>query len=164
MITLLRTSNIDPDFTTLVRLLDDELALTEGEEHAFYAKYDSIENIRYAVLAYCGKEPVGCGAIKNYAPGVMEIKRMFTLPSHRGKGIAAQVLAELEKWAQEITCFYLILETGKNNARAITLYRKNGYELIDNYAQYAGVASSVCFKKALVAEGQKYPVNNNPTL
>lgn len=33
----------------------------------------------------------------------MEVKRMFTVSSKRGKGYAGLVLAELEKWAAEFS-------------------------------------------------------------
>jgi GNAT superfamily N-acetyltransferase len=90
---------------------------------------------------------VGCGAIKEYAPNTMEIKRMYTLPESRGKGIASKVLTELEIWAAELSYEKCILETGKKQPEAIGLYKKNGYKLIPNYGQYAEIENSVCFEK-----------------
>ena len=55
----------------------------------------------------------------------------------------------MEKWAVELKFTSLIMETAKVNARAVGLYLKNGYEIIPNYGQYAGVESSVCMKKDL---------------
>ena len=77
----------------------------------------------------------------------MEIKRMFTLAGSRGKGLASLVLKELESWAAEMLYEKCILETGKKQPEAIRLYQKNGYKLIPNYGQYAGVENSVCFEK-----------------
>ena len=79
----------------------------------------------------------------------MEVKRMYTLPDFRGKGIATIVLQELEKWAKELRMEKCMLETGKRQPEAIALYTKNGYRLIPNYGQYAGVENSVCFEKLL---------------
>ena len=42
-----------------------------------------------------------------------------------------------------------ILETGKRQPDAIALYKKNGYNLIENYGQYIGMENSVCFEKLL---------------
>jgi len=81
----------------------------------------------------------------------MEVKRMYTLPESRGKGISSKVLGELEKWATELSCKKCILETGKKQPEAIGLYKKNGYEVIPNYGQYAGIENSVCFEKDLKA-------------
>lgn len=72
---------------------------------------------------------------------------MFTLPIGRGKGIASLILAELETWAVELGYSTCILETGFNQPEAIALYQKNGYNRIDNYGQYAGVETSLCFEK-----------------
>jgi GNAT superfamily N-acetyltransferase len=99
------------------------------------------------VVAYEDMQAVGCGAIKEFAPGVMEVKRMYTLPAYRGKGIAAKVLGALEGWAAELGCEKCVLETGKRQPEAIALYEKSGYQMIPNYGQYVGVENSVCFEK-----------------
>jgi GNAT superfamily N-acetyltransferase len=88
--------------------------------------------------------------MKLFQPGVMEIKRMYTLPEFRGNGAATEILAELEKWAVEIRIDRTILETGKEMRSAVELYRKNGYIVIPNYGQYKDVASSICSKKDLI--------------
>ena len=150
-IDLKRTTSDDPGFVSLVRLLDAELAVRDGADHAFYAQYNSIDAIRHAVLALDGKTPVGCGAIKEYAPGTMEVKRMFVLQERRGAGVATQVLAELERWAGELGASRCILETGRKQPEAIALYTKNGYTPMPNYGQYAGVTNSVCFEKVFGA-------------
>jgi GNAT superfamily N-acetyltransferase len=98
---------------------------------------------------YESEKAVGCGAMKEFEPGVMEIKRMFTLPGSRGKGIATRILAELEKWAAELLIEKCILETGKRQSEAVELYKKNAYNIIPNYGQYAGVENSLCFEKKL---------------
>jgi GNAT superfamily N-acetyltransferase len=74
---------------------------------------------------------------------------MYTLPDHRGKRIAAEILTELEHWARELNYTACILETGKKQPEAIRLYERSGYTLIPNYGQYAGVENSVCMKKVL---------------
>lgn len=149
MIYLKRTNSDNPDFITLVRLLDADLAIRDGEEHAFYAQYNKIDSIKHVVLAYESGMPLGCGAIKEFEPGTMEVKRMFVSPEGRKKGIATQLLAELEDWARELSYNRCILETGLKQPEAIGLYRKNDYGQIPNYGQYAGVENSVCFEKQL---------------
>ena len=144
-----RTDATHPDFIALVRRLDAELAERDGAEHSFYARYNTIGGIKYAVVAYENERPIGCGAIKEYRPGTMEVKRMYTLPEARGKGIAAQILTELENWAGELSCEKCVLETGKRQPEAIRLYEKSGYRPIPNYGQYVGVENSVCFEKLL---------------
>ncbi len=149
MIKLLRTDSSHSDFVALVRELDRDLAIRDGEDHAFYAQFNKIDAIKHVVVAYIDGNPVGCGAIKAYSEGVTEVKRMFTNPNLRAKGIASSVLKELEKWAIELGYSSCILETGVKQPEAIALYTKNDYRLIPNYGQYENVADSVCFEKLL---------------
>ncbi|MDB5252773.1 MAG: family N-acetyltransferase [Flaviaesturariibacter sp.] len=149
MITIKRTDSTHPDFISLVRLLDADLALRDGSEHSFYAAFNKIDTIRHCVVAYRNEIPVGCGAIKLWEPGSLEVKRMYTMPEQRGAGIASAVLGELERWARELGASACVLETGKKQPEAIALYRKNGYAQIPNYGQYAGIENSVCFEKRL---------------
>jgi GNAT superfamily N-acetyltransferase len=149
MTKIIRTNSEHSDFIALVRLLDADLAQRDGKEHSFYAQYNKIAMIKHAVVAYENNKPVGCGAMKEFVPGTMEVKRMYTLPEYRGKGIAKRILAELEKWAGELSYSKCILETGKRQPEAITLYTKSGYKPIPNYGQYVGVENSVCFEREL---------------
>jgi len=148
-ITIIRTDSANEDFRRLVMALDKDLAERDGAEHSFFAQFNKIDHIRYVVVAYDSSEAVGCGAIKEYAPGIMEIKRMYVLPGKRGAGIASLVLKELEQWAMELNYSSCILETGWKQPEAIQLYKKNAYYVIPNYGQYATVESSVCFEKVL---------------
>ena len=154
MITLIRTNSDNPDFVALVRLLDAYLAVQDGDEHSFYDQFNKITRIKYVVVAYADEKPIGCGAIKEFAPNVMEVKRMYVSPEGRNQGIATKVLAELEKWAAELSYTKCVLETGKRQPEAIALYKKNGYRQIPNYGQYIGVENSVCFEKELTAKQQ----------
>ena len=149
MATIKRTTSDDPDFQTLVVLLDRDLAIRDGDEHDFYHQFNKIDSIKHAVVAYIGGVPVGCGAFKEYESGTVEIKRMYTLPKHRGKRIAAEILTELEHWAAELHYTACILETGKKQPEAIRLYERSGYSLTPNYGQYAKVENSVCMMKGL---------------
>jgi GNAT superfamily N-acetyltransferase len=149
MIKLIRTNSTNNDFIELVKLLDADLAIKDGKDHSFYAQFNKIAKIKHVVVAYENEKPIGCGAIKEYQPGSMEVKRMFTVPEKRGKGVAASILKELENWASELKYTTCVLETGKKQPEAISLYLKNGYKIIPNYGQYIGIDNSVCFNKAL---------------
>ncbi len=148
-IKLIRTDSDNNDFVSLVKLLDADLAIRDGSEHDFYAQFNKIDKIKYVVLGYEGNKAVSCGAIKEYSTATMEVKRMYTLPEYRGKGYASLLLAELERWAKELGYKSCILETGLKQPEAIAVYKKNNYQIIPNYGQYAGVENSVCFEKVL---------------
>jgi len=146
---IIRTNSDDPDFIALVKQLDAYLRIIDGDEHPFYAQYNKLDKIRHVIVIYENNEAIACGAMKEFEPGTMEIKRMFTAPSARGKGIAGTVLKELEKWAAELSYDRCILETGKRMDEAVRLYPRNGYKIIENYGPYAGVENSLCFEKNL---------------
>ena len=133
---LVRTNSDNKNFIELVKHLDAYLAEKDGEEHAFYSQFNKINILKQVLIAYEDDKPVSCGAIKEFAPGIMEVKRMYTLPTARGKGMATIVLAELEKWAAALQNHKCVLETGKRQPEAIALYEKNGYHIIPNYGQY----------------------------
>lgn len=152
MITLIRTYSENQDFIKLVRLLDAGLAIVDGDDHSFYSQFNKIDMIRYVVVAYENEKPVGCGAIKEFEPGTMEVKRMYVNPDTRKKGIASMILNELERWSLELSCSKCLLETGKRQPEALGLYKKNGYKQINNYGQYTGVENSVCFEKILIID------------
>lgn len=149
MITCTRTDSGNTDFQTLVRALDKDLRIRDGEDHSFFAQFNKIDAIKHVVVAYENETPVGCGAIKAYSDDTMEVKRMFVPLEFRGRGIASVVLKELETWAKELNMQKCILETGEKQPEAIRLYHKNNYKVIPNFGQYADVESSVCFEKVL---------------
>ena len=152
MISLLRTDSAHPDFITLVKMLDADLAVRDGEDTIFYASLNKTDAIRHVIVAYVNEQPVGCGAIREFDAGTMEVKRMFTLPATRGKGVATRVLNELQNWSKELGYEKCILETGKRQPEAIALYLKNGFVIIPNYGKYVGIENSVCFEKVLKKE------------
>lgn len=149
MITLKRTNSDDIDFINLVSLLDKDLAIRDGEDHAFYNQFNKTDKIKHTIVYYENDVPAGCGAFREKESGTTEIKRMYVHPDFRKKGIASTILKELEIWAKEVGYTYTILETGKNQPEAINLYQKQDYIIIPNYPPYETMDNSVCMKKTL---------------
>lgn len=149
MLKLIRKNSQDKDFQELVHLLDEELSIRDGADQVFYAQFNRIDSIKNVIVAYENHRSIGCGAFKKFDDDNVEIKRMFVRAEDRGKGVAAEILKELEKWAGELDFQSAVLETGKRQPEAIRLYEKSGYQLIPNYGQYEGVENSVCMRKAL---------------
>lgn len=149
MIELVRTTSDNEDFEKLVVMLDAYLSVLDGEDHAFYAQFNKSSLLKNALVCYENGVPVGIGAYKEFEPNIAEIKRMYTLPEHRGKGIAKAILTELELWAKEENYKVSILETGFLQHDAIGLYQKLGYEITENFGQYIGVDNSICMKKII---------------
>ena len=144
-----RTTSTDKNFQTLVKELDAELKILDGEDHSFYDQFNKIDSLKYVVVAYDQDNPVGCGAIKEFAQDTMEVKRMYVPLNKRGLGIATIILTELENRAREVNFKKCILETGKKQPAAIRLYQKNDYTIIPNFSPYEADDNSVCFEKEL---------------
>ena len=146
---ILRTTSKNLDFQKLVKQLDAYLAIMDGDEHSFYDQYNKIDLLKNCIVIFEDETAVACGAIKAFDEQSMEIKRMFTLPEMRGKGIASKILNQLENWTKELGFSKTILETGIKQTEAIALYEKCGYKKIPNYGQYSGIENSVCYEKSL---------------
>lgn len=142
--------NSSLDFQALVTKLDAELAIRDGDDHAFYHQFNGIESLDHVIIAYDKGQPVGCGAFKARNNQQVEIKRMFVLTAARKKGYASAILTTLETWAAKEGYSEAILETGKAQIEALSFYPKQGYTVIPNFAPYVGVENSVCFSKSLV--------------
>ncbi|SEA98100.1 Acetyltransferase (GNAT) family protein [Flavobacterium gillisiae] len=149
MIEIIRTTPDNPEFIQLIALLDKDIQHRDGDEHVFYAQFNKTDTIKNAIVIYHEKIAVGCGAFKFYKEDVAEIKRMYVDPKIRGKGIASQILTELESWAREENYKSCILETGQKYPEAVALYKKNGFVIIENYGQYENNEDSICFQKTL---------------
>lgn len=149
MLQFKRVTSQNKDFQQLVKDLDAFLAVTDGDEHDFYNQFNKIEGLKHVIVAYLNDVAVGCGALRPFDNETMEVKRMFTLVDYRGKGIASQILTELESWSLELDYKKSVLETGIRQAEAIALYEKNGYKLIPCYGPYLNVENSKCFGKEL---------------
>ena len=52
-------------------------------------------------------------------------------------------------WASELKYKACVLETGIRQKEAVAFYKKNGYQIIPNYGQYADMDNSLCFKKLI---------------
>ncbi|QWX82554.1 GNAT family N-acetyltransferase [Cellulophaga sp. HaHaR_3_176] len=144
---IIKTDYNNKDYKALVVELDADLAIKDGEDHSFYNQFNSSEGINNVIVIYKNDIAVGCGAIKPFNRGTVEIKRMFVKPEHQGKGLGSLILKALEDWAKLLNYSACVLETGIRQPDAIALYKKNGYLIIENYGQYIGVENSICFKK-----------------
>jgi GNAT superfamily N-acetyltransferase len=98
------------------------------------------------LVALRGGEPVGCAGWRSHGDdgGTAELKRMYTVPAARGKGVARRLLAAVEQSARDLGRKRLILECGDRQPEAIGLYHSAGYDRIENfgfYREHPGVLS-----------------------
>lgn len=103
------------------------------------------------LVAWLDGRPAGCGGWRTLASDdtVAEIKRMYTAPSARGRGVASAVLRALEDSARDVGRKRAMLETGEQQPEAIALYQKLGYERIPNFGYYKDSPNCVSFGRVL---------------
>ena len=104
------------------------------------------------LVAYLDGRPVGCGALRplpEAGAGVAEIKRMYTSPSARRRGVSRAVLARLESEAAGFGYRRLQLQTGLRQPEAMALYGANGYHRVPNFGRWAASELTACFAKDL---------------
>ena len=149
MIRFERTNSKNKNFIELIKSLDQELKIRDGDNHSFYNQFNKLDNIHHVIVAFDNEKAIGCGSFKVYQNNIVEIKRMYVDFGDRRKGIASQILSELEDWAKELKFTKCIMETGKQQPEAIQLYKKYGYSLTSNFGFYENVENSVCFEKII---------------
>ena len=96
-------------------------------------------------------EAIGCGALRPLDEDTAEIKRMYVAPAARGRGVARQIIANLECHAQQLCYRRIRLETGVRQPEAQRLYESMGFRRIEAFGSYVGNPTSVCFEKVLTA-------------
>jgi len=146
---LKRTNSNDANFKSLIILLDEDLHKINGTIQLAYNQHNVIDYIETVVVAYIDNVPVGCGCFKRFHDDSVEIKRMFVIENQRGKRIASAILEELEVWAKETGYSRSVLETGKKHHEALSLYKRFGYLITENYEPYINMDESVCMAKVL---------------
>ena len=95
---------------------------------------------------------VGCGALRQDANGLAEVKRMFTRPEVRGQRVGSALLAAITAFARERGVVTLLLETGEGPgfAGAVRLYERSGFVRRGAFFDYPQSAWSRFYEKQLV--------------
>lgn len=102
----------------------------------------------FFAVGYEDDVPVACGAIRPFE-GLAEIKRVFVVPSCRGRGFAKAMMAFLEAEAARRGFARAVLETGCGQPEALALYRALGWRETARFGEYVHDPRSICFAKEL---------------
>ncbi|WAC75392.1 GNAT family N-acetyltransferase [Roseateles sp. SL47] len=137
-----------PEVIALIEALDAyQIPLYPMESHhGIDMAALSAPNVMFAVARDGQGMAVACGAIV-VGPEFGELKRMYTLPSHRGQGIAGALLARLEAEAHARGVRSFTLETGYLQTDAIGLYERLGYRRCGPFGEYVDDPNSVFMSK-----------------
>ena len=85
------------------------------------------------LVGYEGPDAVAGGGLRRLGDGVAEIKRMYVRPAARSRGVAASLLAALEREAVVLGYEVARLDTGPKQVHAQRLYRRAGYVEVPPY-------------------------------
>lgn len=120
----------------------------EAAERALTAFTVDPADISATFLALIDGKPVGHAALRRLH-GEWELKRVVTLPSHRGRGVSKRLITAVEDTARAEGASRLILQTGDRQPEAVRLYEWLGYEPIPIYSPYEVIPMSLCYARPL---------------
>jgi len=100
-------------------------------------------------VARADGEAVAMGALRRHPGGIGEVKRMYTMPDHQGRGIGGRILAEIEAQARREGLTSLVLETGNNFDAALHVYRRDGFCECGPVLDYPPTPYTAFFEKPL---------------
>ena len=154
------TMNIEP-LNPEVAAAQDLIVKSDAYMAALYpSESNHLESVQALKLpnvlflgGYIEGELVACGAVKMLADdGIYgEIKRVFVVEQHRGKGLSKAIMQRLEAHLKATGVSIARLETGVKQPEALGLYRRLGYVERDVFGHYGDDPLSVFMEKHLGA-------------
>lgn len=92
--------------------------------------YDDLQGVTGMLLvAVEGERPLGCAGVR-FLGSVAELTKIFTSPSHRGRGVGSQLLRAVEDVCQERAIGTLRLDTRAALTEACAMYERSGFERV----------------------------------
>jgi len=155
--TVLRVSADHPDVERFVTALLHEMADRYDDDPDTIERTDP--GAAFVLLLDDDGTPLGSGAVQRLskskpdaAPDHGEIKRVYLVPSARGRGLSRLLMSTLVDLARELGYTWLQLETGDVQPEAIGLYESSGWTRVPNYGQYEDDPRSLCFGLSIVRD------------
>jgi putative acetyltransferase len=153
-ITIERVIQATPEVHELIGELNDVLgaAYESHQRHGLSIVQLFGPNVRF-FLARLDGLAVGCGGVAVF-DDYAEVKRMYTRPAARGRGVAKALLYRIEDEARGANKSVLRLETGTYQKEAIGLYEHMGFRPRGPFGPYAAmlacnIETSLFFEKIL---------------
>lgn len=115
------------DYTDIIHKLEMECFTQE------YWSYDAIlseitkENT-YFFIAYDRNKPIGYFCL-SFLLGEAELERICVIPYYQRSGAGSQMLSYAIDYLRELNCSKFMLEVRSKNYKAVSLYKKYGFEV-----------------------------------
>ena len=142
------------EIVELLAELDAELSgpYSADQRHALSVEKLFQPDVRFFVARLEGAA-VACGGIGFY-DGYAELKRMYSRPSVRGRGVAKAILRRLEAEARAAGAPLLRIETGLYQEEALRFYEGAGFRRCGAFGLYAkmparAIETSLFYEKSL---------------
>ncbi len=153
-LTIERMAAATDDVRQLLAELDAALsgAYLPEQRHALSLDQLFAPDVRFYVARLDGVA-AGCGGVA-FADGYAEVKRMYTRPTARRRGVATGLLQRIEAEARTAGYSILRLETGRYQAEAIGFYLREGFEECAAFGGYAdmppqAIETSIFYEKRI---------------
>ena len=111
----------------------DGTVFTDSATDRMFDGYQTKNSVYYVVLIN-GVLMGGCGVaqLEGESENVCELQRLFILKESRGNGVGQKLMEKCITFAKQQNYTLMYLETFPNMKEALGLYKKNGFELIEN--------------------------------
>jgi putative acetyltransferase len=149
-VTIAVETPLQDDVGGLIAELNATLLALTPPEFCFHMTAEQMAGADTTVfIARDGGAAVACGALRRHAHGVGEVKRMFTRPSHQGRGLGGRIVGHIEALARSEGLTQLVLETGDRHPAAWRVYERAGFTRCGRVLDYPDNAYSVFYQKRL---------------
>lgn len=154
MITV-RAAQTPTDIETAARLfreyasgLDFDLAFQDFESELSQLPGDYAPPEGCLLLAFVQGEPAGCVALRQFAPAICEMKRLYVRPNYRGLNLGRKLAEALIQEARVRGYRKMVLDTVPAMQAAIGLYESLGFVPIAPY-RYNPIAEAKFYELEL---------------
>jgi putative acetyltransferase len=152
-ITVKPEAPLQDDVRKLIGELNENLLALTPPEFCYHMTAEQMAQPDTTVfLARDDGTAVACGALRRHADRTGEVKRMYTRPSHQGRGIGGRILAEIEALVHKEGSKRLVLETGDRHPAAWRVYERAGFVRCGRVLDYPDSPHSVFYEKAVAPE------------
>ncbi len=143
------------DVRALVVALNEEMFSLTPREHCHHMSIEEMAQPDTTVfVARAEGEAIACGALKRHPGAVGEVKRMYTKPEWRGRGVGKAILERIIARAREEGCRRVVVETGDKLHAAWRIYEQAGFTRCGSVLDYPPSPYTVFYEMALVGRVQ----------
>ncbi len=143
-------SPLQDEIRELVEQLNAYLLTLSPPEAVFHMTVEEMSHIDTTLFVARNDDgrAIGIGALKRHGQ-IGEVKRMYTLPDWRGKGIGRSILNAILHQARAEGLKRMVLETGTRHPEAWRLYERGGFTRCGPVLDYPDTGHSIFYELAL---------------